>query len=445
MSGQVSSTQWGSKLGFILASAGSAIGLGAIWKFPFWAGTNGGAAFIIPYIFFTFTIGVTLLIAELTIGRAGRGSALQALKTAGGPVFAILGGLAVFSSYIILSYYSVVGGWCVKYLFDALSLDLVTSDPKLLTANFGALVSDGVTNTGWHLAFLTLTCGVVAAGVVGGIERLSKYLMPTLFILMLFIILRSISLPGSWDGLVFLFKLDLSTLTWSSILNAMGFTFFSLSLGCGIMVTYGAYLNDKTDIPNSSLWISYLAIQTSILAGLMIMPAVFALGQDPNAGPGLVFVTIPLVFSQIPLGWAFAIMFYVCLLTAALTSSVSLLEVICAYLHNEWHMQRRKAVLLCYVTLFFLGAVSALSFGPLSHITVGGKNLFDLLDYVCSNIMMPLGGLAIAVLAGWVAWPRCMAQVNKIRQYPPFINAFIKFSLRILAPILVLVVIATGI
>ena len=176
----------------------------------------------------------------------------------------------------------MVGGWCVKYLFDALSLDLVTSDPKLLTANFGALVSDGVTNTGWHLAFLTLTCGVVAAGVVGGIERLSKYLMPTLFILMLFIILRSISLPGSWEGLVFLFKLDLSTLTWSSILNAMGFTFFSLSLGCGIMVTYGAYLNDKTDIPNSSLWISYLAIQTSILAGLMIMPAVFALGRIPT-------------------------------------------------------------------------------------------------------------------------------------------------------------------
>lgn len=437
--------QWGSRLGFILASAGSAIGLGAIWKFPFWAGTNGGAAFIIPYIIFTFTIGIALLIAELALGRAGRGSAVSALKQTGGPFFALMGGVAVLTSYIILSYYSVVGGWCFSYLFDSIRGDLVTNDAKLLSDNFGALVSNGTVNIAWHFVFLSATCGVVALGVVHGIERLAKYLMPTLFILMLFIIIRSVTLPGAGAGIEFLFKLDWSTVTWSSILNAMGFTFFSLSLGCGIMVTYGSYLKTNTDIPNSTLWVSYLAVQTAILAGLMILPAVFALGQNPNAGPGLVFITIPLVFSQIPFGWLFAILFYICLLTAALTSSVSLLEVIIAYLQNEWHLKRGISTLLCYVSLFFLGSVSALSFGSWSHLTVGGKNIFDLLDYVCTNIMMPVGGLTIAVLAGWYAWPQVKEQLNMVKKYSDGFNQFIRFALMVLSPLLVVVVIATGI
>ena len=340
-------TTWGSRIGFILAGAGSAIGLGSIWKFPFWAGINGGSGFIIPYIIFTFTIGITLLIAELVVGRAGRGSALHALKHLGGPAFSIMGGIAVLTSFVILSYYSVVGGWCVKYLFDSLGGSLVTNDPKVLQATFGALVGDGLTNSLWHLSFLTLTCGVVALGVVNGIERLSKYLLPTLFILMIVIMIRSLSLPGAMEGVKFLFDFSFDKLTWMSVLNAMGFTFFSLSLGCGIMVTYGAYLKDSTDIPNSSLWIAYLAIQTALLAGLMIMPAVFAMGQDPNAGPGLVFVTIPFIFSQIPFGWFFMILFNVCLLVAALTSSVSLLEVCIAYLQNEWHMKRISASIMC--------------------------------------------------------------------------------------------------
>ena len=440
-----SNTQWGSRIGFILAGAGSAIGLGAIWKFPFWAGTNGGAAFIIPYIFFTFTIGIVLLIAELTVGRSGRGSAMHALKVAGGPIFAVLGALTVLSSYIILSYYSVVGGWCVKYLVDSVLGNLVSNDPKLLSANFEALVTNGPVNLAWHFAFLSITCGVIALGVVRGIERLSKYLMPTLFILMIFIIIRSLTLPGALQGVEFLFKFDPSTVTLGNILNAMGFTFFSLSIGSGIMITYGAYLKNNTDIPNSSLWISYLAVQTAILAGLMIMPAVFALGQNPNAGPGLVFVTIPLVFSQIPMGGLFAVLFNVCLVVAALTSAVSLLEVVVAYMQNEWRMSRQKSTMLCYVTLFFVGGVSALSFGPGADFKIGGRILFDFLDYICTNVTMPLGGLTVAVLAGWIAWDRTLKQINLVRQYSDGVNRFIRFSLRILAPALVVVVIATGI
>ncbi len=438
-------TTWGSKIGFILAGAGSAIGLGSIWKFPFWAGINGGAGFIIPYIFFTFTIGIALLIAELAVGRAGRGSALHALKKVGGPTFAVLGGIAVLTSFVILSYYSVVGGWCVKYLVDSLGGNLLTNDPKLLQSTFSALVSDGLSNSLWHIVFLTLTCGIVALGVVNGIERLAKFLLPTLFILMLAIMVRSLSLPGAMQGVEFLFNFSFDKLTWMGVLNAMGFTFFSLSLGCGIMVTYGAYLKEGTDIPNSSMWISYLAIQTSLLAGLMIMPAVFAMGQDPNAGPGLVFVTIPFIFSQIPFGWIFLILFNVCLIVAALTSSVSLLEVCIAYLQSEWRMKRMSATLLCYVGLAVLGCVSALSFGPWADFTIFGRIFFDFLDWFCSNIMMPLGGLAIALLSGWKAWTITRTQINLVRPYGQKTNAFLHFSLRFLAPVLVVVVIATGV
>ena len=358
------SSEWSSRLGFILASAGSAIGLGAIWKFPFWAGVNGGGAFIIPYILFTFTIGVALVIAEVAIGRRGRGSALTAMKRLGGPWFGYLGAFAVFSSFLIVSYYSVVGGWCVSYLVDAFTGNATSTDPEMLKNHFNSLVSDGTRNTAWHFVFLSLTCGVVIAGVEQGIERLSKYLMPTLFILMLCIIVRGLTLPGAWEGVVFLFDFSFEKLTAASILNAMGFTFFSLSLGAGILVTYGSYLSDKTCIPSSSMWVAVLAIQAALLAGLMIMPAVFAFGLEPNAGPGLVFITVPMIFGSIPFGDVFAALFYICLLVAALTSSVSLLEVVTAFLQNEWHLSRRTSVIGCWISLFFLGAVSAFSFGP---------------------------------------------------------------------------------
>jgi NSS family neurotransmitter:Na+ symporter len=227
-------------------------------------------------------------------------------------------------------------------------------------------------------------------------------------------------------------------------MNAMGLTFFSLSLGCTILVTYGLYLKDSTDIPSSAGWISYLAIQTGILAGLMIMPAVFAMGQDPKAGPGLVFITIPLVFSQIPFGAAFAAFFYVCLLVAALTSAISLVEVVVAYLCYEWHLSRKRASLLIYITIFLLGSASALSFGPWSGWTVGGKILFDLLDYVCTNIMMPAGGLAIAILAGWIARDKFRAQISQVRKYPEGVLRFLTFAVRYLAPVMVLLVLISG-
>lgn len=440
-----SNAQWGSRIGFILASAGSAIGLGAIWKFPFWAGANGGAAFIIPYILFVFTIGVALVMAEIAIGRRGRGSVVSAMRSVGGKTFAALGAFGVLTAYLILSYYSVVGGWCVSYLVDAFTGSVHTTDANVLKEHFGALVSDGTRNVLWHLVFLTLTCGTVVMGVEKGIERLSKYLMPTLFILMLAIIVRGLTLPGAWAGVEYLFNFSWENVTSSAILNAMGFTFFSLSLGAGILVTYGSYLSKDTCIPNSSLWVAVLAIQAALLAGLMIMPAVFAFGMEPNAGPGLVFITVPMIFAHVPMGEAFAVLFYICLLVAALTSSVSLLEVVVAFVHNEWHLSRRTSVFLCWTTLFVLGAVSALSFGVWSDITFAGRNIFDLLDFICTNFMMPIGGLAIAVLAGWKAWPAVREELVSVKKYSDTTIQLIRIMITFLAPILVLVAIYQGV
>ena len=436
--------QWSSRLGFILASAGSAIGLGAIWKFPFWAGANGGAAFIIPYIVFTFTIGLALVMAEVAIGRRGRGSVVSAMRRVGGRWFGALGALGVLTSFFILSYYSVVGGWCVAYLWDAIQGNVTINDANLLKSHFGHLVSTPELNVFWHFVFLTLTCGTVALGVESGIERLSKYLMPTLFILMLAIIVRGLTLPGAWAGVEYLFNFSWDKVTSNAILNAMGFTFFSLSLGAGILVTYGSYLSDKTDVPNASLWVAVLAIQAALLAGLMIMPAVFAFGLEPNGGPGLVFVTVPMIFSHIPFGVVFALLFYICLLVAALTSAVSLLEVVTAYLQNEWHLSRKVATIVNWVSLFLLGSVSALSFGPWSGFTVSGRNFFDLLDYLCSNYMMPLGGFAVAILAGWVAWPMMRQQITAVKPYSEAALSLLRIMIAFLAPILVAVAIYQG-
>lgn len=440
-----SDSTWSSRLGFILASASSAIGLGAIWKFPYWAGTNGGAAFIIPFLIFTFTIGVVLVMAECAMGRAGRGSAVHALKNMGGPVFAFVGGLAVLNAYIILTYYSVIGGWCVSYLFESILGNVLSNDAKVLADQFNGLVTDGPTNVFFMFLFLTATCGVVALGVEKGIEMIAKYLMPILFVLMVLIIIRTMMMPNAWEGMQFLFSFNWEQVSAQSILNAMGFTFFSLSLGAGILVTYGAYLSKNTDIPSSSVWVAFLATQAALLAGVMIIPAAFAFGMDPAAGPGLVFITIPMIFEHMPAGAFLAVAFYICLGIAAITSSVSLLEVVVAYLINEWHMHRRSATILCWGTLFVFASIQALGFSTFADFTVAGMSLFDFSDYVCSNILMPLGGLSIAALAGWIAWPTMKAQMVLIKDHNPIYIGWIRLTITILAPALVAIVLISGI
>jgi len=303
-----SRSAWTSRLGFILASAGSAVGLGAIWKFPYMAGTNGGSIFMLPTIAFSLTIGLALLIAEMSMGRAARGGAGTAYLKLGGRAWSVIGFISVATGALVLAFYSVVGGWCTHYFIE--SIMGRRDAPAAMRSAFEAFAADPVQSVMGHVIFLTTTAGVVLCGVERGIERVGKILMPLLFILMLILIVRGLMLPGAIEGVKFLFMPDPEAFTGEALLNAMGFAFFSLSVGSGSMMNYGSYLSDKVNVGTSTAWIVVLAVMSSILGGLMIMPAVFAFGLTPDAGPGLTFATMPAVFSHLPMGGLFAVAFY---------------------------------------------------------------------------------------------------------------------------------------
>ena len=432
---------WGSRIGFILATVGSAVGLGAIWKFPYMAGTNGGSVFMIPYIFFSLTVGVSLLIAEFAMGRAGRAGPMKSLSRVIGKGWGFFGGVGVFTVFLILSFYSVVGGWCIKYLFDAATGSGLVSDPAQLGEHFGAFVSNGTETFLCLVAFLVLTAAVVLKGVQSGIERIAKVLMPLLFVLMIVLIIRGLTLPGGFKGIEFLFLPHWSDFNGSALFQAMGFTFFSLSLGAGTMITYGSYLNPKADLPNSVMWIVILGIVSSLLGGLMIMPSVFAFGVDPGAGPGLTFVTMPAIFAKMPMGQLFAVAFYLCLVVAALTSSVSMLEACCALLTRSFNWSRRRAILITFTGALIVGLASTLSFGEWSNVKLFGKTIFDLLDYVTSNVGMPLSTFGIAIGASWFAWKTTEKELTTTeRPLSPGALKVIRLMIGVVSPLFVLVV-----
>ena len=345
MSGEQRKT-WTSRIGFVLASAGAAVGLGAIWKFPYMAGTNGGSAFLFPYILMTFTVGAALLIAEVALGRAGRGGIVTAYRNLAGRAWVPAGYLGVLTGFLVLCFYSAIGGWTLAYFAEAATGSGLITDQAELGKHFGSFVSDPVQALGFQWLFLLLNGLIVALDVTKGIERISKFLMPLLFVMMLVLIVRGLMLPGAIGGLEFLFKFDPDAFTWSALLQAMGFTFFSLCVGCGCMLTYGSYLDQNSNLVNGCLWITFLAVIASILGGLMIMPSVFAFGLDPSAGPGLTFITMPAVFAQLPFGQVFAVIFYLCIAVAAITSSVSMIEIVVAFLVDEHKMKRAGAAML---------------------------------------------------------------------------------------------------
>lgn len=435
---------WGTRLGFILASAGSAVGLGAIWKFPYMAGTNGGSAFILPYIVLTIAIGFIVLMIEMALGRASRGGAAHALRLFGGPFWGGVGKISVLTGFLILSFYQVIGGWCLNYLFDACIGQGLITDTAMLGSHFDNFVTDGPRAVFMQLAFLTLTAGVIVFGVEKGIERISKLLMPTLFILMLCLIVRGLTLPHAWGGVEFMFKFDPEAFNGSSLLNAMGFAFFSLSLGSGSMMNYGSYLSDKANLPTSVAWISFLAVLASILGGLMIMPAVFAFSLDPAAGPGLTFVTMPAVFAQLPFGQGFAILFYICLVVAALTSAISILEMSVQFLVDEYHVSRRNSIMLNTIALSVLGVVCALSFGALSGYKLAGKTFFDLLDFLTSNVGMPIGAMGIAIVGGYLVWPVMKKQLTLTSPMNDKVLVTTHFLIRFIVPCVIVVIAGAG-
>ena len=436
---------WTSRIGFVLASAGAAVGLGAIWKFPYMAGTNGGSAFLFPYILMTLTVGAALLIAEVALGRAGRGGIVTAYRNLAGRAWVPAGYLGVLTGFLVLCFYSAIGGWTLAYFAEAVTGSGLIADQKELGAHFGAFVSDPVLALGFQWLFLLINGLIVALDVTKGIERISKVLMPLLFVMMLVLIGRGLMLPGATAGLEFLFRFDPSAFTWSALLQAMGFTFFSLCVGCGCMLTYGSYLDKGSNLVGGCLWITFLAVVSSFLGGLMIMPSVFAFGLDPTAGPGLTFITMPAVFAQLPFGQFFAVIFYLCIVVAAVTSSVSMIEIVVAFLVDEHRLSRSAAAMLATLALAIVGALPCLSFGKLSDITFfGGKTIFDMFDFFTSNISLPIGGLIILWLAGQKCWPMIRDDISQNGNLSVGTLKFLRIMMIGFSPILVTIVLISG-
>lgn len=405
-SGEASRATWGSRLGFVLAAAGSAVGLGAVWKFPYVVGQHGGGAFLAVYLACVLTLGVALLLAEMTVGRLTGQSITTALRTLGGRAWAWVGRIATFNAFAILSFYVVVGGWTVTYLMRAFTGSVLANDTQRLVAEFSAFTANPVASLASMGVFLGMTALIVAAGVQKGIERAGKWLMPALFLLMLLVIARALTLPGAMAGVAWFLTPDFSMISGKTLLEALGLAFFSLSLGAGMIVVYGSYLPRDARLAGSAVWVATLATLACCLAGLMILPAVFAFGVPPDAGPGLTFITMPAIFAQMPFGHAIAIAFFLLLLFAALTSAVSLFEPVTAFLIDEYQWRRGRAVLAVFVATFLFGAPAALSFGIWSEVRLFDRTIFDLMDYVTVNLLMPVGGLCIAIFVGACIWPK---------------------------------------
>ncbi|MDW7644706.1 MAG: sodium-dependent transporter [Desulfuromonadales bacterium] len=396
--------QWASRLGFILAAAGSAIGLGNIWKFPYITGQNGGGAFVLVYLICILLVGLPIMMAELHIGRRGQRDAVgcfAVLEKKRTP-WRFIGWLGVCSSFLLLSFYAVVAGWSFDYVVQAASGGFRGRSAEEINALFGQLVSSPAQVIFWQGSFLVATVGIVVGGVRGGIERWSKILMPLLFLLLLLLFLRGMFSPGAKAGLEFMFRPDFARLTPAALLDALGHAFFTLSLGAATMITYGSYLDEKADLLSLSLRITLLDIMVALLAGLAIFPVVFAAGLEPNSGPGLVFQTIPIVFSSMPFGSILAVLFFLLLSFAALSSSISMLEVSVSYLVDEKGWGRGLSTLLLGGAAFVVGIPSALSFNRLAGFTpFFGQTFFDFVNALVSSYLLPLGGFFVAVYAGW--------------------------------------------
>jgi len=392
---------WASKFGFVLAATGSAVGLGNMWRFPYKAGEFGGGAFVLVYLAAVVAMGIPVLIAEFIIGRSTQKNPVGAFKALRNNKFwPLVGWLGVLTGFVILSYYCVVGGWILKYIFSSLTSTFQTGSAVGRFENFLASPAEMIL---WHGIFMGLTIYIVRGGISSGIEKWSKILMPAFIILLFILMVNSLFSPGAEKGISFLLKPDFSKLTREGILEALGSAFFSLSLGMGAMLTYGSYLDKDTNISVSSLEIAFLDTFCAIIAGLMIFPIVFTYNMDPQAGPGLFFITLPEVFASMPAGRLIGITFFVLVAFAAITSAISLLEVVVSFIMDEFGWTRRKADYLLGFIIFLAGIPSALSFNIWSEFTAwGGKNIFEILDSLASNFMLPVGGFFIAIFAGWV-------------------------------------------
>ena len=427
---------WSSRWTFILAATGSAVGLGNIWKFPYMAGDNGGGAFVLVYLACICIIGLPIMLGEIMIGRRGRSSPANSMKSLAAEAnttsaWTLLGATGALAGLLILSFYSVAAGWAMSYIFNG--FQNITAESS--SSSFNNLLSSPSSLIFWHSLFITITVFIVARGILKGLEKWINTLMPMLFLIILLLCIYAMQTGAFLEGLRYLFMPDFSKINPQVMLEALGQAFFTLSLGMGAIMAYGAYMPANQNIGKTAVSVAALDTGVALLAGIAIFPIVFANGLAPSEGPGLVFVTLPIAFSAMPFGILFGTLFFVLLSIAALSSSISLIEPGVAWLIESLKIKRITATVLLGFTAWFIGLFSALSFNLLSEFTIFGKNFFDATDFLTNQIMLPLGGIFIAIFVGWIMKKEHV--LDELGFQENFIFKAWYFSVRFVAPTLV--------
>ncbi|MBJ7552884.1 sodium-dependent transporter [Marinomonas spartinae] len=433
---------WASRWVFIMAATGSAVGLGNIWKFPYITGENGGGAFVLVYLVCILFVGIPIMMAEVFIGRRGRKNPVDSLEDVAEEsgqtkAWGLIGIVGMFTGIMIFSFYSIVAGWVLNYIKAMATGELAGLTSDQANATFKALLADPMTLLGWHTLFVVMTVFVVARGVNKGLEMATRIMMPALFILLLVLLGYAMSTKSFSAGWHFMFDFDFSKLSWSAVLVALGHSFFTLSLGMGTMMAYGSYMPKKASIGSTVIAIGALDTLVALVAGLCIFPVIFANGMDPAAGPGLMFMSLPVAFGQMPFGQLFGFLFFVLVGIAAWTSSISLMEPTVAFIVERMKIKRITASIAIGFIVWLLGIACLGSFNFMSNITLFGKNIFDFLDYATANIMLPLGGIFTALFAGWAVKSKFSEEELSVSK---LFFSYWKISVMVISPIAVAIV-----
>ena len=425
------------RLGAIAAAVGSAVGLGNIWRFPYEAGVNGGGAFILVYIACIIVMGIPVILSEFIIGRSTHSNMKAALKKLSpSKKYYLFTYLCILGSFVVIGFYSVVCGWIIEYLYQAAKGGLMNHTPEEYNAMFTGLIANPWRCVGWTVLFLILNFIVMSRGIEKGIERVASIMMPLLFLILIIFCINSLLLPGAREGLSFLFYPDFSQLTMRGVLDAFGQAFLSLSIGISCLVTYSSYFKDDTSLAKDATTVAVLDTLVAILSGVMIFPAVFSFGVEPTAGPRLIFEVLPGIFQQMTGGYIWALLFFLLVFFASLTSTISLSEIPITFLIEEHKMSRGRAIAWTALFTFALAVLAALSFNVLDDIKLWGKNIFDMMDYAASNIFMLLGGLFTAVYVGWILDRKVIHdQMTNGGRLKGAMEPFLIFCLRYVAPV----------
>ena len=437
---------FGSRMGVIMAAAGSAVGLGNIWRFPYILGENGGGAFLIIYLVIVFSIGIPVMMSELVIGRRSQRNPVGAFKTlAPHKPWYMVGMMGIVAAFMILAFYTAVAGWTLEYIYQTLIGGFVGKSSGELTVMFDSFRSESLRPALWFSVFKLATSGIVLGGVRKGIEKSTKIMMPLLFVILIVMCIKALTLPGAGKGVEFLFRPDFSKITGNTVLMALGQAFFSLSIGMGTLITYGSYIPKDNKLASTAVQVSMVDLLVAVLAGIAIFPAVFAFGISPSSGESLTFIVLPGIFQQMTGGMIFAFAFFVLLAIAALTSTISVLEVIVAYFSEQLNLSRRTAIILATASMFILGIAASLSWGLMRDVKLFGLNIFDLFNYTTANILLPLGGLLIVAFLGWFFPGReskdelSNGGTLRLRYYSLY-----RFAIRFLAPLAIALVFLNG-